>query len=384
MKYNFDNIVDRRKTNSVKWGNSPYLEMWVADMDFAVLPEIKEAIISKANIDAYGYVCPSDEYFESYVKWWKKRHNVELKKEWLIFSNGVVASIDSILKRFATPKDEVVMLTPVYNIFFNCIKNNGCIASCCSFVYKNGEYSIDFKELERLLKSEKAKFLLLCNPHNPSGTIFTKGELKKIVDLAVKYDVLIISDEIHCDITHPKKEYTSILSVCGDNYKHVVVLLSSTKAFNLAGLHTSAIAVPYRPYRTLISKAVGKDDIGEPNYFACEAAIAAFTYGEEYNKQLREYVFKNKQYVKDFFTKEIPSLKVVGGDATYLMWIDISSASKNSDGFTRELEAEEGLHICSGLAYGIEGKTFIRINVATSLENVKECCKRLKHFILKK
>lgn len=377
MKYNFDNVTDRRNTNSVKWSNSKGLEMWVADMDFHVLPEIKDAIKNKAEIDAYGYSYPTDELFEAYISWWKSQHNLSLEKEWFIFSSGVVASIDSILKHVTKPGDGVAILTPVYNVFYNCIRNNGCKALCCSFIYKDGEYLIDWKKLEELLTD--AKVLLLCNPHNPSGSFFSKDELKKMCELASKNNCLIISDEIHCDITSPDKKYMPILEVTKD----AIALVSPTKAFNLAGLQTSAVVIPNKELRELISKGIGADDLGDPNYFACEAAIAAFKYGAEYNKELREYIFKNKQYVKDFFKKEIPGLKVVGGDATYLMWVDISNYSDDSNKFAKELREETGLHIASGLAYGSEGKTFVRINVATSLANVKDCCERLKIFIKK-
>ena len=383
MKYNFNNIVDRRNTNSVKWSNSKGLEMWVADMDFHVLPEIKDAIKNKAEIDAYGYSYPTDEYFDAYIEWGKKQHNLNLKREWMIFSLGVVASLDSVLKHLTKSGDEVVMLTPVYNIFYNCIKNNGCKALCCSFIYEDGEYHIDYQKLEEMLSRESCKVMLLCNPHNPSGMIFTKEELKKMCELAVKHNCLIVSDDIHCDITHPEGKYIPTLEAVPELRDHVIAMISPTKAFNLAGLQTSVIVVPNKELRETIQKGIGSDDLGDPNYFACEAAIAAFKYGADYNKELREYIFKNKQYVKDFFEKEIPGLKIVGGDATYLMWVDISNYSDDSDKFTKELREETGLHIASGLAYGKEGQTFVRINVATSLANVKDCCERLKAFIKK-
>lgn len=383
MKYNFDNVVDRRNTNSVKWSNSKGLEMWVADMDFHVLPEVKEALKNKLDIDAYGYSYPTDEYFDSYIEWGKKQHNLNLRREWMIFSLGVVASIDSVLKHLTKSGDEVVMLTPIYNVFYNCIRNNGCKALCCSFIYKDGEYHIDWKKLEEMLSRSTTKVLLLCNPHNPSGTIFTKDELKRMCELAVKNDCLIISDDIHCDITHPEGKYVPTLEAAPELRDHIIAMISPTKAFNLAGLQTSIIVVPNKELRETIQKGIGSDDLGDPNYFACEATIAAFKYGLEYNTELREYVFKNKQYVKDFFKKEIPGLKVVGGDATYLMWVDISAYSSDSDSFVKELKEKTGLHLASGLAYGIEGKTFVRINVATSFANVKDCCNRLKAFINK-
>lgn len=383
MKYDFDHAVDRKGTNSVKFLESypDSLEMWIADMDFKVLPEIKEAIKSKADIDAYGYCCPKDDYFESYIAWGKKQHNITLKKEWMIFSTGVVASIDSIFKRLCKPGDEVVMFTPAYNVFFNCIKNNNLKCASCSFIYKDGEYSIDWEKLESLLSRKSVKVFLLCNPHNPSGKIFSQDELIRIGDLAMKHNVLIISDGIHCDITRPDKKYVPLLEVEPKYKDHIVMLVSPTKAFNMAGIQSSIIVVPNPELKAIIEKGIGADDLGDPNYFACEATIAAFNYGAEYNKQLREYIFKNKQYVEDFIEDNNLKLHVVGGDATYLMWIDVSHYSKDSDKFVKELNERYHVRLASGSIYGEEGRTFVRVNVATSLENVKEFCVRIKKFL---
>ena len=382
MKYNFDKIIDRRFTNSVKWSakNPDDLEMWIADMDFEVLPEIKEAILKKAQLDSYGYCYPTEEYFDLYILWAKNQHILPLKREWLAFSTGVVASIDTILKRVTQPGQEVVMLTPIYNIFYNCIRNNGLVPVSCSFIYDSGEYFIDWKKLDALLTKRSAKVFLLCNPHNPSGTIFSHDDLVRIVEMCKKHNVLIISDEIHCDIVKPGVSYVPILSITHEN---VIALLSPTKAFNMAGLQTSVVAIPDEKLRNLIEKGIGQDDNGDPNTFACEATIAAFRYGADWNKQVNEYIFNNKRYMKEFFKNNIPGLRVVGGDATYLMWVDISNYSDDSDTFAKQLLDETKLHVASGLTYGIEGKTFIRINVATSLDNVKECCVRLKSFLIK-
>ena len=382
MKYNFDKIVDRRKTNSIKWGGkfNNELEMWIADMDFAVLPEIKNAILKKVEKDAYGYCYPTEEYFKSYISWFKSHHNLVIDKDWMIFSTGVVASIDTILKRVAKPGEEVVMFTPIYNVFFNCIRNNGLETLPCSLLYENGKYAIHWSKLEELLQRSTVKVLLLCNPHNPCGVIFSKEDLIRLCELCYKNNVLIISDEIHCDITDPKKEYVPILSCSTED---IIALVSPTKAFNLAGIQTSVIIIPDSVLKDTIERGIGADDNGDPNTFAIEAAIAAYKYGDEWNKQVREYIFKNKTYVKRFLSKEIPGLEVRGGDATYLMWVNIGEYSKDSEEFVHKLQEETGLHLAAGSIYGSEGNTFVRINVATSLENVKDCCRRLKAFLIK-
>lgn len=382
MMYDFDNIVDRRKHASVKWDvKSNELPMWIADMDFRVLPEIKEAILNRANVDAYGYTYVPEEYFDSYVYWAKLRHNLSLKREWLLYSESVVASIDSIFKHLGKAGDEVVMLTPTYNIFYNCIRNNGLIVSECELQYENFHYSIDYNNLEKLLSRSKASFLLFCNPHNPIGKIYSCEEIRKIFSIAKRHNVLIISDEIHCDITDPGISYNPALSACPIYIDSIITLVSPTKAFNLAGLQSSALIIPNKEIREKVQDGLYKDDVGEPNYFAVDAAIAAFMHGEEWNKQLREYLFKNKRYFIDFINKELPNLHVIEGQATYLLWVDISYYSSDSVSFVKKLRNKTGLYLADGLAYGRGGKTFVRINIATSLQNVKECCQRLKNYL---
>ena len=377
-KYNFDEIVNRAHSGSYKWDvKANELPMWVADMDFHVLPEIKEAIIYRANIDAYGYSeCPK-EYFISYKDWFHRNHNLELDTKWMVFSLGVVASIDSILKHLVPKGSGVVVQTPVYHVFFHCIDNNGLKIKENELLYKDGGYEIDFDNLESLLKEENNKAMILCNPHNPIGRIWSKEELSKISALCDKYNVLLISDEIHCDITEPGLSYNSIYSVT----KNAIMLVSPTKAFNIAGLHTSIAIVADDELREKITKGFGQDDIGEPNYIAPYATIAAFNYGDTWNKEMREYVYSNKRYVEDFISKELPELKVIDMKATYLLWIDVSKYTNDSEKFALDLRNKTGLFVSNGKQFGKGGEGFIRVNLATSLENVKDACLRLRKYL---
>ena len=377
-KYNFDEIVNRKGTNSCKWGVlDNELPMWVADMDFHVLPEIKEALYKAVDVDAYGYVTCPKEYFEAYHQWWKRNHDVELGIEKIIYCQGVVAAIDSIFKHVLPKGSNVVVQTPVYHIFFNCIKNNGLKQLDNQLIYSNGAYFIDFDNLEQLLKKENTSCLLLCNPHNPIGRIWTKDELTYIAKLCDKYHVLLVVDEIHCDITEPGQKYVPIFSIT-DN---AVTLLSPTKAFNVAGIQCACIVCKNKELFNKIETGVGQDDVGEPNYFSVQTAIAAFTYGYEWVKEMNEYVFNNKKYMMEFINKELPELHLVDNDATYLLWLDVSAYTSDSGAFAKDLRDKTGLFLSPGKQFGKGGETFLRINVATSLENVKDACQRIKNYV---
>lgn len=380
-KYNFDELVDRKGTWSYKWDvKDNELPMWVADMDFHSLPEINEAIKERLTVDSYGYSYAPEEFFKAYQGWWNRRHHVNIPISSMMFSTGVVASIDSILKHIIPPHSGVVVQAPVYHVFFNCVINNQHELLMNQLIYKDGQYSIDFDDLEKLLKQENTKAMILCNPHNPIGRIWNKEELKKISSLCEENDVLLISDEIHCDIVEPNYEYVPILSVT-DN---AIALLAGSKVFNIAGLHSSVIVCKNQELYYKIENGIGQDDLGEPNYFASAANIAAFNKGDQWVDELNAYVYKNKQYVYQFINKELPQLSLIDIKATYLLWIDISAYSNKSDEFANELRNETGLIVSCGKQFGPGGESFIRVNIATSKKNVEDACRRLKEFISKK
>lgn len=379
-KYNFDNLIDRRNASSYKWDvKENELPMWVADMDFAVAPKIIEAIKSRADVAAYGYCSVPNRYFEAYSKWWKTRHNTDIKVDELVFVTGVLAGLDSIFKHLVKEGSGVVVSTPMYHAFFNCIKNNNLEIVSNKLIKKDNSYYIDFNDLEKLLEKESTKVYLLCNPHNPIGRIWSKEELKQIADLCEKHDVLLISDEIHCDIVEPGYHYNSIFSVTDK----AIVLISPTKAFNLAGVQMACIATKDKKLKELLQAAVYKDDVGEANYFSPYAAISAYEECEDWLEQMNEYVFNNKKYLIDYLKKEVPEIKVIDNKATYLLWLDISVFSKNSQEFAANLREKTGLFVSPGSQFRDGGESFLRINIATSLDNVKEACNRLSSFLKK-
>jgi len=377
MKYNFDEVIDRTGTNSYKWDIAEgELPMWVADMDFRTAPEIIKAITERAEHGVFGYSTIPDEWYSAYINWWKNRHGIEYKKSELIFSTGVIPIISSCVRKLTAPAENVLIMTPVYNIFYNCIRNNGRNVQEFPFDYENGAYSIDFDRLDKALSEPQTTLMLLCNPHNPIGRIWDKDTLAKIGELAYDNGVTVISDEIHCDITDPGCEYVPFASVsemCRDN---CVICISPTKTFNLAGLQTAAAVVPNKRLRHKVWRALNTDEVAEPNAFAVQAAKAAFEQGGEWLDELRQYLYDNKQLVKEFIAKELPQIKLVPSDATYLLWLDCTSLGITSRELAKHIRKSTGLYLSSGDIYGSR-EYFLRMNIACPKAMVQDGLERL-------
>ena len=381
-KYNFDKLTLRTNSNSVKWsGCENELPMWVADMDFEVLPEIKDSLLSKVSVGVYGYTKLAEEYFPSYVKWWKEVHNVSYKKEWMIFSGGVVSALASIVRHLTNVGDQVVVQSPVYNCFYSSVIDNNRVIASSDLVYENGEYHIDFSDLEEKLSNPKTVMMILCNPHNPIGKLWPKEDLMKIAELCLKYNVLVISDEIHCDFVNPGKEYVPFISL-GEKYiNNVIVCHSTSKTFNLAGLQASCIVVPNDSLFEKVHKGINIDHVGSPNYFAAEASVAALSYGRKWVEELNQYIYENKEYIKNYVKENNLKLHVVPSDSTYLLWLDLSKYNIDGDSFVEDLKAKTGLYLCSGLKYGENGRSFVRMNIATQRLNIIDGMNRLNKYL---
>ena len=377
-KYNFDVIIDRKNTNCVKWSGEDFeIPMWIADMDFETLPEVKQAILNKANVAAYGYTYVPTSYFSAYRKWWEEVHNVLFKEEWMIFSNGIVAAISSIIRKLTNVGDCILIQSPVYNCFFSSIKDNNRTVLTNELIYENGAYHIDYDDLEEKLSREDVKLFILCNPHNPIGMMWSKDDLIKIGNLCLKYNVLVISDEIHCDFVDPGLNYVPFASISDEFKNNSITCISTSKTFNLAGIQGSCIVVPNEKLHKLISEAFHVDCIGEINYFSAEANIAALTYGKTWVKELNEYIYENKEYVRNFVKENCLDVYLVPCNSTYFLWMDVSNFTNDSDLYTEYLRKEVGVYFCSGLKYGEEGRTFLRMNLATPRYYVEEAMNRL-------
>ena len=350
-------------------------DVTVADTDFMVPFAVQEAVNNINKYARFGYTYPGEEYFNSYIYWFSKRYNASFTKEDCIFSTGVVSSIDSILKRVCETNDKVMMFTPIYNVFFNCIKNNGLILEDCPFIYKDYRYEIDWDSFEKKIKDVKA--FILCNPHNPIGVIFKKDDIKKISDLCLKNQVYLLSDEIHADIDYNENHYHSSLEDV-DN-KYLITLLSPGKTFNLAGLHSSIIVIKDKELKEKIERGVYQDDIGEPSIFSINPVIAAYKYGEDYVFQLNEYLKGNRELVKEFVSLEDNKLHLIFNEATYLLWIDISDYHIDVEEFTHTLLEKYKVAVAPGNIYG--DSRFIRINIATSRKILKTALERMMTYL---
>lgn len=381
MTYNFDKIINRRNTNSYKWNvGQEELPLWVADMDFETAPCVKNALEKRVEHGVFGYTEVSEKWAESYKNWWKNRHNLELNSDHLIFCTGVVPAISSCVRKLTTPAEKVLIQTPVYNIFFNSIINNGrqVVESPLEYDIKSTSYKIDFSRLENDLSDPQVSLMILCNPHNPCGNIWTKEDLARIGELCKKYGVKVISDEIHCDITQPGKSYVPFASVSDVCRDISVTCFSPTKCFNLAGINSSAVYVPNDFLRHKVWRALNTDEVAEPNAFAVDATIAAFNEGEDWLNELNKYLWENRRYAEKFF---LHHLHLVNADATYLLWVDISETGMDGKTFAKKLREKTGVYISDGEQYGESGKNFIRINLACPREVLKNALEKMKSFM---
>lgn len=379
MKYDFDRMTDRRGVGSLKWDvPERELPMWVADMDFETAPEIIEALKKRVEHGIFGYSVVTEDWYEAYRSWWSRRHHLEMEKEWLIFCTGVVPAISSAVRKLTTVGENVLVQTPVYNIFFNSIRNNGRNILESPLVYRDGEYSVDFGDLEEKLANPQTTLMLLCNPHNPVGKIWDRETLFRIGELCTKHHVLVLSDEVHCDLTDPGYEYVPFASVsqaCRDNS---ITCLAPTKTFNIAGLQTAAVMVPNPVIRYKLDRGLNTDEVAEPNAFAVGAAVAAFQKGEAWLEELREYLSENKRCVREFAERNLSGIKVVPSRATYLLWLDCSGITEDAGELTAFIRRDSGLYLTEGEEYGACGKAFIRLNPACPRERLEDGMKRLE------
>lgn len=380
MTYDFDTPTERRNTNSLKWDVAEgELPMWVADMDFQTAPEIREAIMKRAEHGIFGYSVIPDAWYEAYIQWWKMRHGYTMERDWLIFCTGVVPAISSIVRKLTTPAEKVLIQTPVYNIFFNSILNNGRQVLESPLRYDGKEYRIDFADLEEKLSDPQTALMILCNPHNPTGKIWDRQTLEKIGALCSRHHVTVVSDEIHCDLTDPGESYVPFASVSETCRQISITCMAPTKAFNLAGLQTAAVSVPDEVLRHKVWRALNTDEAAEPNAFAVEAAVAAFTRGADWLDALRDYLYENKKLAAAYIEKEIPGVRAVASQATYLLWLDCSGligCGREAAGFLRR---ETGLYLSEGSQYGGNGADFLRMNIACPRAVLKDGLERLKN-----
>ena len=381
--YNFDEIIDRRGTNSYKWNvKDGELPMCVAYMDFRAAPAILKAIQERAAHGIFGYSHIPPAWNEAICGWWQRRHNFALSPDWLIFCTGVVPAISSVVRKLTTPGENVLIQTPVYNVFFNCILNNGRRVLESPLALTEQGYAMDFIDLEAKLSDPQTTLMLLCNPQNPGGAIWDRETLRRVGELCARHHVLVLSDEIHCDIADPGSAYVPFASVSETCRKNSVTCLAPTKAFNIAGLKSAAVSVPHPVLRHKVWRALNTDEVAEPNAFAIDAAIAAFTQGDAWLDELCAYVAENKRLLREFIARELPQIKAVPGKATYLCWLDCRALPR-SECLARSLREKAWLYVSDGAQYGQCGTGFLRVNLACPRSLVEDGLERLKKGIQK-
>lgn len=377
--YDFDRIIDRRNTRSLKWDVADgELPMWVADMDFAVAPCIQAALEQRVRGQIFGYSTIGDAWGEAYRDWWKSHHGLEIDSEWLIFTTGVIPAMSTAVRKFTTPAEKVIVQTPVYHIFFNSIINNGRRILENPLVYRDGRYEMDLEDLEEKMSDPLATMMLLCNPHNPVGKIWDADTLGEIGRLAEKHHVLVFSDEIHCDLTAPGVGYVPYASVSETCAGNSITAVAPTKTFGIPGIQSAAVIVPGEGIRERMNRALNTDEVAEPNAFAVDATVAAFSEeGWGWLTELRDYIEENKQTVYRFVSDRLEKVIAVRQEATYLMWLDVSAYTKDSAKLAADIRKKTGLYLSDGRVFGGNGNTFLRMNVACPGSRLLEGLDRL-------
>lgn len=383
MEYDFSRPTDRRGTDSYKWDSAPeadIIPLWVADMDFETFPGITEALQRRVAHGIFGYTRVPEAYYEAVCRWFGKRHRWHINREDIIYTSGVVPAVSAVIKALTLPGDQVIVQGPVYNCFFSSIRNNGCEMVSNSLIYNKEElrYEINFDDLERKLKHERARLMLLCNPHNPGGRVWTRDELTRVAELCRKYGVRVVSDEIHCELTLYDNEYVPFGSLPDELSRGSITCCSPSKAFNTAGLQIANIVCRDAEVRNRIDRAININEVCDVNPFGVIALQAAYSdEGYEWLTQLRAYISANYDLLLERFARELPKCKVMRMEGTYLAWIDCSELHISSDEIEEMLMHENKVWVNAGSMYGAEGAAFIRINMACTSELLNEGITRI-------
>ena len=423
MKYDFDEIINRRGTGCVKWDEMPtddsplsqegngresaVIPMWVADMDFMTAPAIIEALQKRVAHGVFGYTEVPESYYQSIISWFHRRHGWNIERDWIQYTSGVVPALSVIVKAFTEPGDEVIVQTPVYNCFFSSVRNNGCkivssmlsMSLCQSNIHNSDasseansganagvkagptlSYSMDFEDLERKASSPKAKMLILCNPHNPAGRVWTREELARVYNICKEHGVIVVSDEIHNELTYRGQRYVPYATVC--NMDNAIICTSPSKSFNTAGLQIANIICADPSWRRRIDRAININEVCDVNPFGVVALQAAYNESEKWLDQLCEYIYQNYEALCEFFAQELPLFAVTKLEGTYLVWVDIRSTGLSSDALTQLLLDKGKVRVNSGTMYGAEaGEGFIRLNIACPRSQMMEALRRIKQVV---
>ena len=388
MKYDFDELIERRGTDCVKWDERPrvgehssgmvpsadVIPLWVADMDFKAAPAILEAVKKRAEHGVFGYNIVPESYYEAVISWFRRRHHWEIQREWILYTTAVVPAMSCVIKALTMPGEKVLILSPAYNCFFSSIRNNGC--EVLESVLKRFQLSfeIDFDDFERKCADEKTTLFLLCNPHNPTGRVWTREELQCMYEICHRHGVKIASDEIHCELIMPGYKFVPFGTITDD----CVVMNSPSKNFNTAGLQIANIICSHPSWRRRIDRAININEVCDVNPFGIVALQAAYNESEDWIGELNEYLWGNYQMLCNFAAQHLPQWKVCRLEGTYLPWVDISATDMSSQAYADRLLREAKVWVNPGTMYGPQsGEGYIRLNIATQRSRLQEALERI-------
>ena len=378
MKYNFDELIERRGTNCVKWDESPSPEvipLWVADMDFRVAPAIQKALQQRVEHGVFGYNIVPESYYEAVISWFHRRHQWDIQRSWILYTTAVVPAMSCVIKALTMPGEKVLILSPAYNCFFSSIKNNGCEVLESPLKAVDDTFEVDFDDFESKCADEKTTLFLLCNPHNPSGRVWTKEELQRMYDICKRHGVKVASDEIHCELIMPGHEFVPFGTITDDG----VVMNSPSKNFNTAGLQIANIICSHPSWRRRIDRAININEVCDVNPFGIVALQAAYNESEDWIDELNQYLWGNYQLLCDFIGENIPQWKVCRLEGTYLPWVDISAMGITSQELCDQLLAEAKVWINPGTMYGPQtGEGYVRFNIAIQRSRLLDALQRIK------
>ncbi|MBO4671244.1 MAG: pyridoxal phosphate-dependent aminotransferase [Bacteroidales bacterium] len=385
--YDFDSIVERRGTACVKWDapngagvpSGDVIPMWVADMDFRTAPCIIEALRRRVEHGVFGYTAVPESYYSSVISWFRRRRGWEIERDWIIYTTAVVPALSVCIKAFTEPGDKVVFLTPAYNCFFSSVRNAGCVCSESKLIYTHDgstiSVSINWEDLEGRCRDTRAKVLLLCNPHNPTGRIWSRDELTRLGDIARRHGLVVLSDEIHCELEIPGHVFTPFAAVSDENLSCCVTMNSPSKSFNTASLQIANIISSNPEWRRRIDKVINIYEVCDVGPFGVAGLEAAYNEGEPWLKELNSYIWQNYCDLRDLFARELPQCGVVDLQGTYLAWVDVSAIGLGSEELVQSLILNEHVRPGSGALYGDDA--FLRINLACPRSLCQEGLRRI-------
>ncbi len=382
---NFDKEINRRGSHSLKWDKCPsddVLPLWVADMDFQAAPCIVDALRRRVEHGIFGYVYVPDAYYDAVINWFSTYHGWQMRREWIVYTTGVVPAISAIVQAITKPGDKVLVQTPVYNCFFSSIRNSGCQIVDSPLMRTGNTYVMDYDDLQTKAADPEVKAIIVCNPHNPAGRVWTRDELLRLAEICLQNNVFVICDEIHNELTMPGYTYTPFGTLGEKHLLNSAICTSPSKSFNIAGLKISNITVADPELRQRIDKQININEICDVNPFGVEALIAAYSeQGKKWLDELTQYIYGNYQLLCRFFSEHLPQLIVTKLEGTYLAWIDCEALGKGSLQIERELLAQEKVWFNDGNMYSVHETSFIRINLACTRNTLQKALDAFARYV---